>query len=52
MRTLVNQVRNSGEYQVTSDARNQQGTLVAAGVYLMRLQYPNGRQTRRLLYLK
>ena len=52
VRTLVDQVQIPGEYQVAWDARDQRGTLVASGVYLMRLQYPSGRQTRRLLCLK
>ena len=52
VRTMVDQVQGPGEYQVAWDARDQQGTLVASGVYLMRLQYPSGRQTRRLLCLK
>ena len=52
VRTLVDQVQIPGEYQVAWDTRDQQGTLVASGVYLMHLQYPSGRQTRRLLCLK
>ena len=51
VRTLVDQVQIPGEYHAW-DARDQRGTLVASGVYLMRLQYPSGRQTRRLLCLK
>ena len=34
---------------LTSD---QRGTALAAGVYLVRLSYPGGEQTRRLLLLK
>ena len=52
MRTLVNQVQDAGVYHVHWDARDQRGAAVAAGVYLVRLQYPGGVQTRRLLYLK
>ena len=52
VRTLVDQVQPVGAYRVVWDARDQQGEAVAAGVYLTRLSYPGGRQTRRLLYLK
>ena len=50
--TLADQFQAAGFYQVHWDARNQQGTELAAGVYLVRLHYPGGEQTRRLLLLK
>ncbi len=50
--TLVNQFQPAGFYQVRWGARDQRGTALAAGVYLMRLHYPGGEQTRRLLLLK
>ena len=50
--TLVNQFQPAGSYQVRWDARDQRGTALAAGVYLVRLHYPGGEQTRRLLLLK
>ena len=52
VRVLVNQFQPAGFYQVPWDARDQQGTALAAGVYLTRLRHPDGTQTRRLLYLK
>ena len=52
VRTLVDQVQPAGRYQVHWDARDQRGSAVAAGVYLTRLVYPGGVETRRLLYLK
>ena len=52
VRTLVNQFQPAGFYQVRWDARDQRGAPLAAGVYLTRLRYPDGAQTRRLLYLK
>ncbi len=52
LRTLVDRVQAAGTYQVAWDARDQRGAAVAAGVYMARLHYPGGRQTRRLLYLK
>ena len=52
VRTLVDESQTAGFYQVSWDARDHQGSTVAAGVYLMRLHYPDGVRTRRLLYLK
>lgn len=52
VRTLVDQFQVAGSYQVRWDARDQQGAALAAGVYLVRLRYPGGEQTRRLLLLK
>ena len=52
VRTLVDQFQPAGFYQVRWDARDQRGTALAAGVYLVRLHYPGGEQTRRLLLLK
>ena len=50
--TLVDQVQAAGVYQVSWNGRDQRGAAVAAGVYLVRLSYPGGAQTRRLVYLK
>ena len=50
--TLVDQAQAAGFYQVPWNARDQRGAAVATGVYLMRLHYPGGVQTRRLLLLK
>lgn len=52
VRTLVDESQTAGFYQVSWDARDHRGSAVAAGVYLMRLHYPDGVRTRRLLYLK
>ncbi len=50
--TLVDEFQAAGSYQVHWDARDQWGVPVAAGIYLSRLHYPGGVQTRRLLLLK
>ena len=50
--TLVDEFQAAGSYRVRWDARDQWGVPVAAGVYLSRLHYPGGIQTRRLLLLK
>ena len=52
VRTLVDEFQAAGFYQVHWDARDQWGVPVATGVYLSRLHYPGGVQTRRLLLLK
>ena len=52
VRTLVDEFKAAGVYQVLWDARDRQGSAVAAGVYITRMQYPGGVQTRRLLYLR
>ena len=52
IRTLVDEVQAAGPYRVHWDARDGRGAGVAAGVYLVRLRYPGGVQTRRMLYLE
>ena len=52
VRTLVDQYQPAGFYQVAWDGRDQRGAAVAGGVYLTRLFYPGGEQTRRMLLLK
>ena len=52
IRTLVDEVQAAGSYRVSWDARDGRGGAVAAGVYLVRLHYPGGVQTRRVLHLK
>ena len=49
---LVDQFQAAGEYQVSWDARDGHGSAVSSGVYLTRLHYPGGVQTRRLLLQK
>ena len=50
--TLVDEFQVAGFHQVHWDARDQRDFAVAAGVYISRLHYPGGVQTRRLLLLK
>ncbi len=52
VRTLVDEVQAAGLYEVSWDGRDRRGLAVAAGIYLARLDYPGGAQTRRLMYLK
>ncbi len=52
VRTLVDESRAAGSYQVKWDARDEVGALLSTGVYIASLSYPGGVQTQRLLYLK
>ncbi len=52
VRTLVNEFQAARSYEVRWDARDQRGAPVATGVYLTRLIYPGGVQSRRLLLLR
>ncbi|MCY3765710.1 MAG: T9SS type A sorting domain-containing protein [Gemmatimonadetes bacterium] len=52
VRTLLDETRAAGSYQVRWDARDDGGALLSTGVYIARLSYPGGAQTQRLLYLK
>ena len=52
VRTLVDEFQGAGSYQVQWDARDHQGASLSSGIYITRLSYPGGVQTRRLLYLK
>ena len=52
IRTLVDEVQAAGSYRVSWDARDAAGRRVSTGVYFLRLHYPGGVQTRRMLYLE
>ena len=52
VRTLVHEVQPAGRYQVVWEGRDERGVAVASGVYLARLIYPGGVQTRHLLLVK
>jgi hypothetical protein len=52
VRTLVNEVREPGEYRQTWDGRDDQGSTASAGVYYARLATGKSRITRSIVYLK
>ena len=52
VRTLVDGIQAAGEHRVAWNARDGQGAAVSSGVYVTRLEYPGGVQTRRLLHLR
>ena len=52
IKTLAEDTRSPNEYSVTWDGKNDAGASVAAGVYLYKLQTPDGTQTRRMVLVK
>ena len=52
VRTLVDEAQTAGAYRVHWDARDAAGRRVSSGVYFIRLHYPGGVHTRRMLYLE
>ncbi|NOT32843.1 MAG: T9SS type A sorting domain-containing protein [Candidatus Eisenbacteria bacterium] len=51
VRTLVNETRSAGEHVVTWDYRDGGGARLAAGVYLMHLQFEGSVMTQRVVHL-
>ena len=49
---LVDEFQAADSYRVQWDARDQQGASLSSGIYIVRLVYPGGVETRRVLYLK
>ena len=52
VRTLVDDIQESGYYTVTRDGRNRTGTLLPSGFYFYRLEADNFVRTRRMVLLK
>ncbi|HEY6507080.1 MAG TPA: FlgD immunoglobulin-like domain containing protein [Vicinamibacterales bacterium] len=52
VRTLVDGVREPGEYTVAWDGRSDDGGPVPAGVYFLRMTTPQGRFTKTVTYLR
>ena len=52
VRTLVDEAQTAGVYRVHWDARDAAARRVSSGVYFIRLHYPGGVHTRRMLYLE
>ena len=52
IRTLVDETQTAGSYRVRWEARDAAGRRVSSGVYFLRLHYPGGVQTQRMLYLE
>lgn len=52
VRTLVNESRDAGTYVVDWSGLDADGTVVAPGIYFMRLETSQGVRTKRSLYLR
>jgi cytochrome c peroxidase len=52
VRTLVDERRAGGEYQVPWDGRTDRGGVAASGVYFYRLKTPGVTETRRMVLLR
>lgn len=52
IRTLVNEIKNPGTYEVVWDGKNNAGRQVPSGVYFYRLQTAQFTQTRKMLFVK
>lgn len=50
--TLVQETQPAGDYSVTWNARQKDGTFAATGLYFIRLETSNGVETRKALLLK
>jgi photosystem II stability/assembly factor-like uncharacterized protein len=52
VRTLVNEVKPAGQYQISWDGRDNRGKITAAGEYVYRLEAGDFNQSRQLIFLK
>jgi hypothetical protein len=52
VRTLVNEVRSSGDYQVVWDGRDDSGLQAATGMYFVRLQNAETQLTHKITMIK
>ncbi len=52
IKTLVNEDKLPGHYQITWDGKDESGQEVSSGVYFYRLKTGEQAQTKKLLYLK
>jgi len=52
VRTLVNEVRDAGTYNVFWDGASESGRLASSGVYFYRMQAGDFNQTRKMVLLK
>ena len=52
VRTLVNETKRGGQFEVTWDGSNDRGSRVASGVYFYRLSQPGFTSTKKMVLLK
>ena len=52
IRSLVNDVKTPGTYQILWDGRDEQGNNVATGMYLYQLRSENAFITKKMMLIK
>ena len=52
VRSLKNETQKPGSYQVTWDGKDQNGRMVASGVYLYRMEAGDFRKTQKLVVVR
>jgi len=52
VKTLINELKSSGMYNVLWDGRDNSGHSVSSGIYLYVLKSGDKIQTRKMLFLK
>ena len=52
VRTLVNEEREAGKYEIKWNGRNEAGSEVASGVYLYVIRVKDFRQVNKMIYIK
>jgi flagellar hook assembly protein FlgD len=52
VRTLLDDVREAGEYRLTWDGRDQNGISAAPGMYFVRLTAGARSHTHRIIYVR
>jgi flagellar hook assembly protein FlgD len=52
MRTLVNEYKSAGLYQINWDGRDERGNLLPTGLYFYKLNVGNQTLTRRMCLMK
>ncbi len=52
IRTLVNEVKANGHYNIVWNGKDNNGTSVASGIYYYRMQAGNYRSTKRMMLMK
>jgi len=52
VKTLVNEPKSSGEYEVVWDGKDEKGNSLASGIYFYRLAFGEQTETKRMVLLK
>ena len=52
VRTLVNEVKNAGRYEIVWDGRDDDGVPVGSGIYMNRVQMGSSSFTKKMILVK